>query len=223
MTESHGGEGGEFSLPSIPYFYHDVVARIVPGLAQAGALLASGRLHGAPWASDESIQRLSGASAVILSGALLSAAYLLGVVWEGLAVVALRIKEMVVTRPSALAYEAIFESYEPLAPHFFARGTRFLAEAKMLLFSAVAMPQAYVVLGLATGDWSAPGGWRPTLVAIGASVVLCIASWARLQRRGLEIRRCVRYLSALKLTTGQREQIDSVLASPKAGSSLPPA
>ena len=27
-------EGAEFKLPSIPYFYHDIVARIIPGAIQ---------------------------------------------------------------------------------------------------------------------------------------------------------------------------------------------
>jgi len=216
-------EGGEFTLPSIPYFYHDVVARIVPGMIQLGLIGALAAHHCPESVNKVNLRIILDASQVGVLLGLLAASYFIGVFFEGLLYLAIAVgkpcsrfyhvafassfkgvrRERKVSgsvgdeEAERLAEEitSILESYEPLVPHFFARAARFLAEAKMMLYSAVAMPIAVIVVGVMTGNWWPPGGWRGIVVGILLFVFLLAASFARHKRRAVEMLRCVQYLA----------------------------
>lgn len=216
-------EGVELTLPSIPYVYHDIVARIVPGVIQLGLIGALAIHHCPECVNKQSLMAVADASQVGVLLALLAASYFIGVIFEGLLYLGL-----VVGKPFSSFYHVAFasalesmrlehnasgsvgdeeaarlaeegssilESYEPLVPHFFARATRFLAEAKMTLYSAVAMPIAVIVVGAMTGSWWPPGGWRGIMVGFLLFVFLLAASFARQRRRAVEILRCIQYLA----------------------------
>jgi hypothetical protein len=217
-------EGAEFSLPSIPYFYHDIIARIIPGLIQLGLIAALATYHSAEWVQKLKLKAVLDASHLAAVLMLLAAAYFVGVFFEGwmllgLGVVRGRIlrlyhfafssalmsirRDLNITgniddeEAARLAEEtsSIIESYEPLVPHFFARATRFLAEAKMMLYSALAMPTAVVVVGATTGHWWPPGGCTGIAGGLVLFVLFVAVSFARQRRRATEILRCVRYLA----------------------------
>ncbi len=89
-------------------------------------------------------------------------------------------------------------------PHFFARATRFLAEAKMMVYSAFAIPTALVVVGMTTGHWRPPGGYCGIGLSLLLVLVLAAIGFARQQRRAVEILRCVEYLA---LHDGPRDAV----------------
>jgi hypothetical protein len=218
-------EGAEFTLPTIPYFYHDIVARIIPGMIQIGLIAALTTYYSTGGQNSAEIQNLKlrldavvHASQLATALMLLAAAYFVGVVFEGLMFLCrgLGLYSFAFARASAnirrmhgvlgpmtskdaarLAEEtfSILESYEPLAPHFFARATRFLAEAKMMAYSALALPGALVVVGITTGHWLPPGGYCGIGLSLLLFLILAVAGFARQQRRALEILRCVQYLA----------------------------
>ena len=224
-------EGLEFSLPSIPYFYHDIVARIIPGAFQLGLIGVLTRHHCPACVNDTTLAAIVAASQVGVLLALLAASYLIGVVFEGLLYfVVSTMKPMssayhrvfvaalngiredhAVTGPLCRAdaaslaepSAAILESFEPLVPHFFARAARFLAEAKMMMFSAAALPIAVVVVGAMTTRWKPPGGWQGIVVGVVVFAVFVAASFARQRRRAVEILRCVEDLA------GRTEPVDA--------------
>src|SRR5574341_663382 len=180
-------DGAEFPLPSIPYFYHDIVARIIPGMIQLGLIAALDTYHSTGWVQKLNLKAVLDASQLAAVLMLLAAAYFVGVFFEGWMLLGLGLvggrtlrlyhlafsraltstrRDLNVAGPirdeeaARLAEEtsSILERYEPLVPHFFARATRFLAEAKMMLYSALAMPTAVVIIGGTTGHWWPPGG-----------------------------------------------------------------
>jgi hypothetical protein len=212
-----------FALPVIPYFYHDIVARIIPGLIQLGLVgaLATYHLTGVPRSPQiqelkVELDTLFGASQLATALMLLAAAYFVGVLFEGFlgrwllnydwafrrATRKVRQRHGVVAlstgdEMSKLANEAscILESYEPVVPHFFARSTRFLAEAKMMTFSAVAIPIAFVAIGSTTGHLLPPGGIMGIVSVVALFLSFAVAGISRQQRRAVEILRCIEYLA----------------------------
>ncbi len=79
----------ELTLPRIPYFYHDIAARIIPGAIQLGLIAALAIYHSTGQHST-GIQNLkSGLEALVHASQfatalmLLAAAYFVGVVFEG--------------------------------------------------------------------------------------------------------------------------------------------
>ncbi len=216
-------EGVEFTLPSISYFYHDIISRIVPGAIQLGLISALVIHHCPAWVNKISLKAVMDASQVSVLLALLAASYFIGVIFEGLlflgigfgkpfsslyhvafasALESMRREHKVSgsigdEEVTKLAEEvsSVLESYEPFVPHFFARATRFLAEAKMTLFSAAAMPIAVIIVGVIAGKWWPPGGWRGIMVSFLLFIFLLAASFARQRRRAIEILRCVQYLA----------------------------
>lgn len=216
------GEDAEVNIPSIPYFYHDIVARIIPGTIQIGLIVALAGQQSGGWTADmkTALKDFQFAAALIFAGF----AYFIGVVYEGLMALPmgssgsfsslyhcafkcalkrrsesgglqLQVSDTKGTASLAEAMSSILESYEPIVPHFFARATRFLAEAKMALYAALAMPTSFVVVGITTGKWLPPS----TYIAIAGFALLFLlltaVSYARQVRRAVEILRCIEYLS----------------------------
>ncbi len=201
-----------FPLPFIPYFYHDIVARIIPGMIQLGLIAVLNIYH-----STEGGMKLNAVlpdSQVAIVLMLLVAAYFVGVIFEcsrlGLGGLYNRAFSHVLAArnlnsTTQIGYEeaarlaeetsSILESYEPLVPHFFARATRFLAEAKMMFFSALAIPIAVVVVGVTTEQWGLPGGCRGFALGFILILAFVVGAYARQRRRAVEILRCVRYLA----------------------------
>ena len=70
-----------------------------------------------------------------------------------------------------------------------------VGKAKMMLYSAVAMPIAVFVVGVMTGNWWPPGGWRGIMGGFLLFVFFIAVSFARQKRRAVEILRCVHYLA----------------------------
>lgn len=202
----------EFALPSIPYFYHDIVARIIPGMIQLGLITALATCPSTAWIQKLKLETVPQLWAVLV---LLAAAYFVGVFFEGvrLAVPLFHLAflgALTKTRRSRnvtgqLAYEqavrlaeetsSILESYEPLVPHFFARATRFHAEAKMMLCTAFAVPIAVAVVRATKGDWPHLGGYGGIARGFIVVAIFVIVAHARQGRRGVEILRCVEYLA----------------------------
>lgn len=206
-------EGAEFTLPSIPYFYHDIVARIIPGAIQLGliAALATHHLHQTEWVENKlHLKALFDASQVAAGLMLLAAAYFVGVFFEGLSwlvrmfgfyrcgfsrALPIEARNRLGDKVSELADDAssILESYEPLAPHFFARATRFLAEAKMMFHCALAMPIAVLVVWFSTREW--PLTWPVFISGVVMFALFIVVAFGRQKRRAVEILRCVKYLA----------------------------
>jgi len=212
-----------FSLPVIPYFYHDIVARIIPGLIQLGliAALAFYHLTGVPRSAQAQelgmkVKTIFHGSQLATALIVLAVAYFVGVLFEGVlgrwllrydwafrcAATKVRqrnglegVKRTEQTFRLANEASSILESYEPQAPHFFARSTRFLAEAKMMTFSSVAIPIGLVAVGGTTGHWLPPGGRIGVAIVIVLFVFFVVAGFSRQQRRAVEILRCIEYLS----------------------------
>jgi hypothetical protein len=218
-----GNEEIEFKLPSIPYFYHDLVARIVPGAIQIGLICALLAHHCPECINKLNLSAILSASQVGMLLGVLAGSYLIGVFFEGLLYFSvkfgktfanlyhiafasalnefrlnLRVSGKISKIDTAIMAEeasSILESYEPLVPHFFARAARFLAEAKMMLYSAVAIPLAVIIVFVLTGKWWPPGGWRGIMTGLILIILFLTASFARHRRRAVEILRCVNYLS----------------------------
>ncbi|MBI5375206.1 MAG: hypothetical protein HZA77_07205 [Candidatus Schekmanbacteria bacterium] len=217
-------EGIEFTLPTIPYFYHDIVARIIPGMIQLGLITYLCIYHSAEWVQKLNLKILLDTSQFAVAVILIASAYFIGVFFEGWMLIGnimvrghiLRLYHfafssalkstrrnfnvagnMDINEVAILTEEtsSILESYEPLAPHFFARATRFLAEAKMMLYSALAMPTAIIVVGITTGHWQPPGGDAGIARGIVLFLLFVAAAFARQRRRAVEILRCVQYLA----------------------------
>jgi hypothetical protein len=209
-------EGAEFTLPSIPYFYHDIVARIIPGVIQLGliAALMTHYLQSTEWVQKLHLKAVLNVSQLAALLMLLAAAYFVGVFFEGLTRLrvpifrkyifglyypafksVLKSQHKNIPDTDRLAEEAssILESYEPLVPHFFARSTRFNAEAKMMLYSALAMPVAVVVVWVTTKHW--PVGFTGFIGGVLMFLLLLKIAFARERRRAIEVLRCVQYLA----------------------------
>jgi hypothetical protein len=217
-------ERADFTLPSIPYFYHDIVARIIPGMVQLGLIASLATYHSAEWVHKLNLKAVLDTSQLAAVLILLAMAYFVGVFFEGWMLLGLEVGGGRFSGLYHLAFSralksvrrdhnitgsindeeaarlqeetfSILESYEPLVPHFYARATRFMAEAKMMFYSALAMPAAVLVVGTTTGHWWPPGGWA----GIAGGFFLCLsfvaAGFARLRRRAVENLRCVQYLA----------------------------
>lgn len=211
-------------MPAIPYFYHDITARIVPGgiqIALIAALIAydRGTVDSSP--SLRHLREVGAAVCGIAPAATalvgLAAAYFIGVVFEGTlfrfqgwlfrrafsqlsnarrkesGIAGTVTPQLVKLRSEQL--RSLMDSYEPVAPHFFARATRYLAEAKMLLFSACTIPTALVVRWALDRQIWPPRGWEGLLVALLSFSLLAFAGFSRQRRRAIELIDCGKYLA----------------------------
>ena len=212
-------------MSGFPYFYHDLVARVIPGSILVFLLILIipvERFGPIKKLADEVIEKpvlfLTAFAPLIVA-----LGYAIGVIYEAVAFFfkkpLKKLLEKLLGRyspffgefKSALkeyrqhlghvpkvppgdmddfAWQAfrLFEAFEPLASHFYHRGTRSLAEWKMALYSAfsliIACPLAWHIRGKT---------WGFALISI-SFIILFPASSARLRRFHMEVIACLEYL-----------------------------
>jgi hypothetical protein len=204
-------------MPGFPYFYHDLVARVIPGsiLVFLLILIIPVEQFGLIQELAEAVTKQPVLFLTAFAPLILALGYTIGVIYEAVAFFLKKLlgryspfsskfkaalkeyrhhlghaPEVPPGDMGVYAWQAfrLFEAFEPLASHFYHRGTRFLAESKMASYSAfsliIASPLAWLIRGKT---------WGFVLILI-SFIILFPASSARLRRFHMEVIACLEYL-----------------------------
>jgi len=201
------------SMSGFPYFYHDLVARVIPGSILVFLLILLVPIQ--KFCVINYIVNVTMKNPVLFLTAffpiILALGYAIGIIYEALAflvkkyipfpskfkVVLEEYRHYLGYTPevppgdmNVYAWQAfrIFEAFEPSAPHFYQRGTRFLAESKMAFYSdislIIAAPIAWYIHGMS---------WRFFLI-LTFIIILFLVGLARSRRFFVEVLACIEYL-----------------------------